>query len=81
MSPLFIAILIYIGLVIGIYSFRPKFCFDNKGGLKKFGIGKNKTPFTFLSVSVMMGIFAFIIAIIYSENVQPVIENVLEEIV
>lgn len=71
-NPLHIAILIYIGLVIGLYSFKPKFCFTKGGNMKKFGIGKNKTPFTFLTVSVIIGIFSLVLSILYTEYSIPI---------
>ena len=81
MNPLYIAILVYIGLIVCLYSFKPKFCFNKKGCMKKFGIGKNKTPFTFLTVSIILGLFSFVISIIYNDystNLVELIEDVVE---
>lgn len=80
MNPLHTAIIIYIGLMICLYSFKPQFCFNKKGCMKKFGIGKNKTPFTFLTVSIILGIFSFVIALIYEDHAANIVESVLEEI-
>ena len=79
MTPLLIAVLIYILLIICIYSFKPKICFSDKGKMKSFGIGKNKTPFTFLGISIVLGIFALVISIIYTDYMIPAVEDVLEE--
>ena len=81
MNPLHIAIFVYIGLVVCLYSFKPKFCFDKKGYMKKFGIGKNKTPFTFLTVSMILGLFSFVISFIYndySSNLIELIDDVID---
>lgn len=80
MNPLHIAILVYIGLIICLYSFKPKFCFTQRGLMKKFGIGKNKTPFTFLTISLILGLFSFVIALIYNNYVSEVVGNVIEEL-
>ena len=81
MNPLHIAILVYIGLIVCLYSFKPKFCFNKKGCMKKFGIGKHKTPFTFLTVSIILGLFSFVISIIYNDyasNFVELMEDVVE---
>ena len=77
MSPLLISIIIYIALVIFLFSLKPKFCFDKYGNLKKFGIGKNKTPFTFMNISMIIGLFAFMVAQIHNKRV---IEQLIEEL-
>ena len=77
MNSLLAAVFIYIMLVIGIFSFKPKMCFDKKGRMKRFGIGKNKTPFTFLIISIVLGIFSFVIATLYYDTVEDLIEEVL----
>lgn len=77
MDPLLTSIFIYIVLVICIYSFKPKFCFI-KNKMKSFGLGKNKTPFTFLMVSVVLGIFSLIIGIIYKDFMVPISEDIID---
>ena len=47
--------------------------------MKKFGLGRNKTPFTFLTVSIILGLFSLIISIIYNDYMIPVAEDVLQE--
>lgn len=80
MNPLHIAILVYIGLVVCLYSFKPKFCFTEDGHMKKFGIGKKKTPFTFLTISIILGLFSFVISLIYNDYVSHIVE-LLEDVV
>ena len=77
MSPLLISILFYIFLMLSIFSFKPKFCFTQEGQMKKFGIGKNKTPFTFLSISIIMGLFSLILSVIYTEYMSPIASEVI----
>jgi len=81
MNPLHIAILVYIGLVICLYSFKPKFCFDKKGRMKQFGIGKNKTPFTFLTISIILGVFSFVISLIYNDYAANFIEEIIDDVI
>ena len=79
MNALLISILVYILLVICLYSFKPKLCFCEDGKMKSFGIGKNKTPFTFLSISIILGIFSLIISVIYQDYITPSVQDVIEE--
>lgn len=79
MNPLTISILIYILFILGIYSLKPKFCFDKQGKMKQFGIGKNKTPFTFLTISIVLGIFSLILSIIYNDYMIPATEDLIKE--
>lgn len=79
MSALLSSVLIYILLVICIYSFKPKICFDKYGKMKRFGIGKNKTPFTFLTISIVLGIFSLVLSMIYTEYITPSVSEVLQE--
>ena len=70
MTPLLTSIIIYILIIITIYSFKPKLCFDEEGKMKKFGLGNNKTPFTFLTISIVIGIFSLVISLIYTDYIQ-----------
>ena len=79
MKPLVTSILIYMLLIISIYSFKPKICFEKDGKMKSFGIGKNKTPFTFLSISIILGIFSLIISTVYMDYIIPQTEEVIEQ--
>ena len=79
MNPLATSVLFYILLVVCIYSFKPRMCFDNQGKMKQFGIGKNKTPFTFLSISMILGIFSLIFSTIYTDYMLPTTTHVLEQ--
>ena len=79
MNALITSVLIYILLIICIYSFKPKLCFRQDGKMKSFGVGKNKTPFTFLSISIILGIFSFVIATLYNEYITPTVQDILEE--
>lgn len=79
MNALVTSIIVYILLMICLYAFKPKLCFCNDGKMKKFGIGKNKTPFTFLSISIILGIFSLVISVIYQDYFTPTVEDVIKE--
>ena len=79
MNALITSVLVYILLIISIYSFKPQLCFRKDGKMKSFGIGKNKTPFTFLSISIILGVFSFVIATLYNEYITPTVEDIIEE--
>ena len=79
MNALLISILIYILLIVCLYSFKPRICFKRDGKMKSFGIGKNKTPFTFLTISIILGIFSLVLAIIYQDYITPSVNEVLQE--
>lgn len=79
MNALVTSIIFYILLIICLYAFKPKLCFCDDGKMKKFGIGKNKTPFTFLSISILLGIFSLIISVIYQDYITPSVDDVIKE--
>lgn len=78
MTPLLTASFIYIMLIIFLYSFKPKICFCNDGKMKKFGLGKNKTPFTFVTISIILGIFSLVLTSIYNQYASPIADNVVD---
>lgn len=68
-SPAQNAILIYMIIVLGLLIIKPRFMYDNKNRLKKFGFGESKTICTLPIICISSGVFFyFIFAIIDKLN-------------
>lgn len=93
MKPLHISIILYIFFILIIYTIKPRMFFLKNGKMKNFGIGKYKTLFTFLNVSLLFGCFTFVLSniiinntkyiekIITPEPITSIIESPIAELV
>ena len=68
-TPIYNAIIIYILFITMILALKPKCIFD-KGKLKDFGIGENKTLYSFPFVCISSGML-FYIFFLACERVFP----------
>lgn len=48
-----IVIFIYVLICIAIWNYKPKAMFTEEGNIKQFGIGHNKTPYSFPIVIIV----------------------------
>ena len=72
-SPVYISVILFVILALGIYYLQPKYFFDNKGEIKEFGLEHGKTIFTYPVVLIILAIFiyllTFIMVYLYNEVV------------
>jgi len=60
--PLEVSIIIYIIVIIIIWTIKPRFLFDEKGNFKKFGVGQHKkTMFPVWLFLVLLGIVIYFV--------------------
>ena len=68
-SPRMSTIMVFIISTLALYYTQPSPIFDKKGNMKKFGIGKNKTCFSFaIVIGIITIISYFVLTILYSIN-------------
>lgn len=68
-TPRMNTIIIFVFITLVLYYTRPLMLFDKKGNMKQFGIGKNKTCFSFAVVVGIITILSyFALTILYSVN-------------
>lgn len=53
-------LVIYILINIGIYYYKPSFCFNEDGGFKEFGVGDNKTIVPFWLITLVLSLFIYV---------------------
>lgn len=53
------ALIVYIGIVFLIYLNKPKLMFKEDGELKKYGLGRDKTLFSFPVCCITLAIITF----------------------
>lgn len=68
MNPLYYTFLVFAIIMALIYYSKPKIIFDDKGRLKSFGIGKNKTLLPLPILAIIIAIFIYTVFYFSSTN-------------
>lgn len=67
LSPKWNTIFIFIFISLALSYYKPLWCFDKNGHMKEFGIGKNKTCFSFAVVVAIVTIIAYFLSVTISQ--------------
>jgi len=62
------SILFYIIATCILYFIKPICMFDNEGKFKNFGLDKGETIFPFWLVSIIIGLFIYLLIILNNDN-------------
>lgn len=67
-NKLNISIILFVFLFAIIHFIKPSIIYDRDGSFKKFGVGyRNKTVIPIWIVSIILGIFSYLIVLSYIE--------------
>ena len=71
-SPLYIAIVVYVGIALTIYFLRPTMFFDETGTPKDLGLGENQTIVSYPIFLVLLGVLIYLVTLFltnYANNI------------
>ena len=71
-SPLYLAILVYLIIAIGVYFMRPGLFFKKSGDLKKLGFDDDETPVSYPLFLVLLGGLLYFLALVVSNIVNNI---------
>ena len=71
-SPLYIAIVVYLTIAIGIYFMRPGLFFTKLGDLKKIGFDNDETPVSYPLFLVVLGGLLYFLALVVTNIVNNI---------
>ena len=71
-SPLYIAIVVYLIIAIGIYFMRPGLFFTKSGNLKKIGFNNDETPVSYPLFLLVLGGLLYFLSLVVTNIVNNI---------